>query len=856
MAKALSPLLIAFILTTGYCLPVQAQRFFPRFSQSRQYSQPSRQVPTQQSFSQNYSTQDQRFQQGQPYQDQYQTPQSYPTQQTYRGSQQLQPQHQFESAEGPGIPNQNPTIHLRSPETPATPAAKTPAVVTVQPTIVQPVTPPRETRTENFESQIASELKENMAENTADKSVEGPVFGPPTRPENWIEPRAETRETQITQKVDPIKSEPIQPRTLEKRDRATEELPQLSKSKIEKPIEEVKNETSVRQSIVREEKPTRESSIALGSERSQERKTKSITLSEEKPRTIDSTLNRTRERETASTRKKRTLEATTGLTGIADGARNAGERTSGAAKSATPVVRTFQRVRSGLSAFWLIPIPLLFLTWFGWRMLRSKQSRNSSECVASGKATASVETTKIESTQTEKTSRLNTAEPRSRTKQGNPTARPTTKTPSPKAPGKETARGTRSTNETSRTKPTRSETRKSTPKITESTRSETRNQPSAREAAARRQTEREERSAETRDVKSSTKSPATGNSNLRSESNRPAESNRRPETDRSRSAGTTGQSRTNSTELTKLEGVDSKAQEQLNTAGIRSFADLRGTTPERLHRRLGGAASVFSLSQVSGWFKQANRSETTRSETTSTSNRTTDTPRAARTGESRKDNLTRIKGIGPATEKLLQDSGVHTFDQLLAADETWLQTLLAKAGSTFHTIDPSTWRDQAKFAVNGDWKGLTYWLDDNADRFEARIAETVVFDSEIKIPTARKTSSRPTDSDDLTQIKGIGPLTAKALNSQGITRLQQIATLSSLRIRELLSSLDDNLGLIDSKTWADQAKAILGDDFELTQTEADIIAEMEKIKSTINSKPNERSEARAKRFEKKLTDRE
>ena len=71
-----------------------------------------------------------------------------------------------------------------------------------------------------------------------------------------------------------------------------------------------------------------------------------------------------------------------------------------------------------------------------------------------------------------------------------------------------------------------------------------------------------------------------------------------------------------------------------------------------------------------------------------------------------KDNLKKIEGIGPKIEKLLNEAGVVTFNDLAKAKLTLLKEVLANAGSRYKMHDPTTWSEQAKLAAKGEWNQL------------------------------------------------------------------------------------------------------------------------------------------------------
>lgn len=68
------------------------------------------------------------------------------------------------------------------------------------------------------------------------------------------------------------------------------------------------------------------------------------------------------------------------------------------------------------------------------------------------------------------------------------------------------------------------------------------------------------------------------------------------------------------------------------------------------------------------------------------------------------DDLIVIEGIGPRTSTIVTAAGITTFAQLADADVAHLRAALADAG--IHTVDPSTWPDQARLAADGRWDEL------------------------------------------------------------------------------------------------------------------------------------------------------
>jgi predicted flap endonuclease-1-like 5' DNA nuclease len=79
---------------------------------------------------------------------------------------------------------------------------------------------------------------------------------------------------------------------------------------------------------------------------------------------------------------------------------------------------------------------------------------------------------------------------------------------------------------------------------------------------------------------------------------------------------------------------------------------------------------------------------------------------AAKNNETKKDDLTKIEGIGPKIAGLLTEAGISTFSDLAKAKTTKVKEILEAAGSRYKMHDPTTWGKQAKLAADGKWDDL------------------------------------------------------------------------------------------------------------------------------------------------------
>ena len=68
------------------------------------------------------------------------------------------------------------------------------------------------------------------------------------------------------------------------------------------------------------------------------------------------------------------------------------------------------------------------------------------------------------------------------------------------------------------------------------------------------------------------------------------------------------------------------------------------------------------------------------------------------------EDLSRIEGIGPKINAVLQEAGITTYSQLSKTDVNQLRIILKEAGLS--RFNPETWQEQASLAAKGDWDGL------------------------------------------------------------------------------------------------------------------------------------------------------
>lgn len=88
------------------------------------------------------------------------------------------------------------------------------------------------------------------------------------------------------------------------------------------------------------------------------------------------------------------------------------------------------------------------------------------------------------------------------------------------------------------------------------------------------------------------------------------------------------------------------------------------------------------------------------------------TPVASASKKGHKDDLTKIEGIGPKINGLLNDGGIFTFSGLANTKVERLQDILNKAGNRYKVHNPGSWPTQSDLAAKGKWEELNKLQDE------------------------------------------------------------------------------------------------------------------------------------------------
>ncbi len=164
------------------------------------------------------------------------------------------------------------------------------------------------------------------------------------------------------------------------------------------------------------------------------------------------------------------------------------------------------------------------------------------------------------------------------------------------------------------------------------------------------------------------------------------------------------------------------------------------------------------------------------------------------------DDLQIVEGIGPKTETVLNDNGIHTWRQLGSTSVPQLQSILEVAGERYKLLNPGTWPKQARMAADGEWRKLRDYQEFLIGGVEPTAAH---LDSTSVTYTLMGKEFR---HDDLTIVEGIGPKIRELLHSRHIDTWLALAESDADQLREILHSAGEHYQIHDPETWPRQAR--------------------------------------------------
>ncbi len=266
-------------------------------------------------------------------------------------------------------------------------------------------------------------------------------------------------------------------------------------------------------------------------------------------------------------------------------------------------------------------------------------------------------------------------------------------------------------------------------------------------------------------------------------------------------------------DLTKIDGITSKIQEQLKKNGICSFTDLRDANNESLN--LSSLLNIdskivdtwphqASLAAKGDWKKLTEYQDFTRRNRKAHNSATL----KENTLNANKDDLKKIDGIGPIIEEILNKQGIYTFKALRETDRDTLKSYLSNADKRFAAHETESWPHQAGMAEKGQWEELKIYQEfiDEEDKLEEE-------SSIVSLTTKRASVNSPfgnvtniTKGDDLKKIEGIGPSIEALLQQNGLTSYQLLKDAKIEMLVNILQNAGPQFRMHDPKSWPKQAQ--------------------------------------------------
>jgi predicted flap endonuclease-1-like 5' DNA nuclease len=290
-----------------------------------------------------------------------------------------------------------------------------------------------------------------------------------------------------------------------------------------------------------------------------------------------------------------------------------------------------------------------------------------------------------------------------------------------------------------------------------------------------------------------------------------------------------------------VEGIGPKVEVILENAGIQTWGDLAGKTPEELRAIL--AAAGLGMMNPDTWSQQAQLAHEGkwdelveyqrflgggREKAGDFSNDAKIEKMAAKVIELRGEspnrvtysrifldnNLQVIEGIGPKVETLLHENGIRSWEDLGAKSSDELSTILA--GASLSMMNPDSWPRQAQLAAANDWDTLAT-LQHSLDAGRSNIGDgdnpAKVDKLAEKLSSARMATRESSinyaalfGTDNLQIIEGIGPKVAELLNANGIATWADLASKSPDEIKPILDAAGSAYKMMDPTSWPQQAK--------------------------------------------------
>ena len=150
-------------------------------------------------------------------------------------------------------------------------------------------------------------------------------------------------------------------------------------------------------------------------------------------------------------------------------------------------------------------------------------------------------------------------------------------------------------------------------------------------------------------------------------------------------------------DLTRIEGLGSFLEKQLNDIGVYTYEEISSWDSERTQQVTAAIGYFEGRIEKDKWVEQAAQLALQKQE-----NPEAFKPKIAPFSEDPSD-LTIIEGIGPMVADALRTAGITNWGELAAADTGRLREILEASGPNYNMHDPASWPAQARLAAEGEW---------------------------------------------------------------------------------------------------------------------------------------------------------
>jgi len=164
-----------------------------------------------------------------------------------------------------------------------------------------------------------------------------------------------------------------------------------------------------------------------------------------------------------------------------------------------------------------------------------------------------------------------------------------------------------------------------------------------------------------------------------------------------------------------INGISPKIEKLLRAKNINSYSDLRDIDNKTLNEILNSSvknsitkqsiktwAHQAALAAKGDWRKLSEYQDFIEQSMSFEKDITVKT-------KLKKDDLQKIKGIGPKIEKILNSKGIFTYKQLRLSDADTLKEYISNEDERFKNNQTATWSHQANMAEKGQWKELSIY---------------------------------------------------------------------------------------------------------------------------------------------------